>query len=619
MRRFIATTVAVSLLAIAGDAAAKLSPSQKEELAGYAEKLAEVQDPEAQQGTLLLRGLIASSKERKEIAALESSEDARTRLTAKLALVLAGDRKAAATAADEIEQQGGTYGLLRSGTAPMPDDDEVKVIKELLDGAKPPVAKDVYRYLAEQRGDLFELALDALESSDDQKRALAARALVDAGRADVLERTEKLLDAKDENVRREAVQLVLAFSKLPAHLTDARAQLRKAANDASPKIKEAAARRLVELNDKGAAKTLIEIAKAEEKPAGAAAVLGFLVENDAKVAFGSLSTFLESDDAQVKLRGHQLAAATGEKPFIDKLVEMYGSTEFEDRLLAVQSIGYSDDSRAGNILSQSLFEARTDIRKAAAVGLAQYANESTLPALKRAMTGERDKQIKLHVVDAVGAVGGQQALNLLRFQVTTNDLELKKRLIEAIRATGMKSGARALDILYNDRNSEVQWRAFLAAMELDRSVATPLFSRVFRNPPAGFLADVDALDPAGRKLIYEYLLTEATGSARDKAAAESMRRGEFDDVIYELATKSSTDTSLRRDIVNHLGNRGTKTDLVILERIARAKNPSLAHLAAWMLTRHPSKSLEASYRGYVASKDDTLKAIAAYGLGTVWR
>ena len=59
-------------------------------------------------------------------------------------------------------------------------------------------------------------------------------------------------------------------------------------------------------------------------------------------------------------------------------------------------------------------------------------------------------------------------------------------------------------------------------------------------------------------------------------------------------------------------------DIAVLEKIARGKNPSLAHRAAWMLTRHPSKSLEASYRGYLASKDEVLKAIAAYGLATVW-
>jgi len=38
-----------------------------------------------------------------------------------------------------------------------------------------------------------------------------------------------------------------------------------------------------------------------------------------------------------------------------------------------------------------------------------------------------------------------------------------------------------------------------------------------------------------------------------------------------------------------------------------------------MLTRHPSKGLEASYRGYLGSKDETLRAIALYGLATIWR
>ena len=59
-------------------------------------------------------------------------------------------------------------------------------------------------------------------------------------------------------------------------------------------------------------------------------------------------------------------------------------------------------------------------------------------------------------------------------------------------------------------------------------------------------------------------------------------------------------------------------DLATLQRLARGKDPSMARLSAWMLTRHPSAGLEASYRGYLASKDEVLNAIAAYGLATVW-
>lgn len=619
-QKLAAAMVAIGLLGFAPDLSAKISKKQKEELTGYVEKSAASQDPETRQAILLVRGAVADSKSKKELKALESDEDARTRLAASLAMVFAGDRKAPIRVAEEITRQGGAYGLLRTMVAPLDDADEKKVVEALLSGAKDGVRNDVYRYLAEQRSPtLFDLALKGLESSDPKTRGAAAQALVSAERSDALAKIAPLSKAKDEGVRKEALQIILAFSDSPETIVDAKKHLVTATQDASAKIREPAAIRLLELGDASGLPVMLSIAKAEEKPAGVAAVLGKLLDADAKPKFADVEQWLASEDPTVKLRANQLAAASGDAKFIGQLVEMYGSTEFDDRLIAVKSIGYADDKRATNVLTQSLFEARNDIRTAAAEGLVEYANPATLPALKRALTGERDKKIKLTVVDAIGAIGGADALQILRFQVTSNDLETKKRIIEAIRATGMKKGAKALEVLLRDRNNDVQWRAFLAALALDQSVAKPMFATVFRNPPGDFMDDVDELDAPLRKVVYRYLLEETSGSMRSKAAANTMRRGEFDDVLYEIVQSSTADTSLRRDIIHHLGNRANKKDLIVLERVARGKSPSLARAAAWMLTRHPDKSLEASYRGYLSSKDEALRAIAALGLVTVWQ
>jgi HEAT repeat protein len=617
--RFTAILSVFIITAFAWPATARLSKKQREELEGYAEKFAETKDPEARAAVTLLRGLVADRKERKKLEALKSDDDARVRLNAGLALVLAGDRKAPAYVAEEIGKQGGAFGLLRSAVAPLPDDDEEKIVRALLDGAKPNLTGEVFRYLAGQRGELFDIVIEALESDTASTRSVAAKSIVDAGRSDILKTTSGLLGDKDEGVRKEALHIVLAFSKEEQHVADAKKQLKKALSDDSAKIREAAARRLVELKDDSAAKTLLALANDAEEASEKAAILSFLVEHDVSPSMKDVEPFLGSEDAGVATRAHQLAAATNDEKFIGTLVDKYGSTEFDDRILAVRSVGYSDDPRALNVLQSSLFEARRDIRAAAAEGLVEYARPSGLGALKRALQGERDREIKLTVIEAIGAAGGKGALQILRFQVTNNDPEFKKQTIRAIRDVGLPKGAKALDVLLRDRNKEVQWQAFLATLALQPSAAKPMFDKVFRNPPKNFLDDIDELDSAERKLVYEYLLDDAGGTVRSRAAERAMERGQFGDKLYALATSVAVDSSLRRDLIYHFGNRAEKMDVAVLERIARGKDPSLAHLAAWMLTRHPSKSLEASYRGYLASKDGTLRAIAAYGLATVWK
>ncbi len=619
MRRLMFTAaLAVSLLATS-TATAKLSTKQKDELNAYVTKLAESTDAEAQYALLLVRGVTADAKERKALLALESNEDPRTRLGAKIASMLAGDRGAQDRVAAELIKQGSDFGLLRWSLAPLDDKDELAVLRIVLKDGKPEHATGVFQYLGHARGKLFDELLSALSSPDAARRGLAAKTIVELGRADALEPIGRLLKAKDEAVRREALQVVLAFSRRPDSIVSAKKLLELALKDAATQNRESAARRLVELKDPAGTQVLLEIAKATPKPADAASILGFFVEHEIKPEPSAIAEWLTSDDATAKMRAYQLTAASRDKKFVGQLVEMYGSTEFDDRLLAVQSIGFSGDPRASKVLTGSLFEARADIRAAAVDGLVQLGAADTLDALKRSLTGEKDKAIKLRVIDAIGAVGGKPALQVLRFQVTNSDVDVKLRTVEAIRKIGLKEGAPALDILLRDRNVDLQWRAFLATLALDADAARTHFKTVFRNPPPSFMADIAEMAVARRKGVIAYLLSDGSGSPRDAAIEIVKRDGSNDAALAEIAMSSTADLATRKDLIHFFGTRGDRKDLAMLETIARGKDPTLARLAAWMLTRHPAKGLEASYRGYLASKDETLRAIAAYGLATVWR
>ena len=620
LRRFpvAAFTAAVVFMGAATPAAAKISAKQKEELQGYVASLVETTDPDAEHAVLLIRGLVADAKDKKALLALESSEASRVRLGAKLAGVLAGDKKAPGRVVDEIIMQEADHGTIRWALAPLPDALEIDVLKGLVAKAKEGVLLATYQYLAETRGKSFGLLTAALSGKDETHRKAAAQAAVQSGRADVLDTAKTMLASKDDKVRREGVDLVVAFSRMPHALADARVLLGKATADRANSIREVAARRLVELNDGKGTTALLALAADEPDAAKASRMLTFLLDHGSKVSASSVSKWLESDNAELKKRAYQITAAAKDGKFENKLVEMHASTEFEDRLLAVQSIGFTKSGKASSVLTTSLFEARRDIRLAAAHGLVALGRADTLDALKTALGKERDKEIKLTIVDAIGAVGGKAALQVLRFQITTTDVDLKLRTIDAIAKMGLPEGGKALDILMRDRNSDVQQRAFVAMLELDPKAAKRYFTTVFRNPAGDFMSEVYAVEGAGAKMVRDYLIGKATGSARATEVRRLMRSGGDDASLYKIAL-SAGDDGLQRELVYFLGSRAKPKDLMTLEAIARGRNRPVARTAAWMLTRHPSKSLEASYRGYLVAGDDALKAIAGYGLATVWR
>lgn len=614
-------TVLIASLMLVGttaDATAKLSKQQIEELDGYVTRFAETTDAEAKHALLLVRGATADANARKALLALEGDEDARTRLGAKLSLALAGDKAAVGRAAKELLAQGADFGLLRWALAPLDDKLELEIVKAILKEGNPDQVTGTYRYLVSTYGDLFALAVAGLQSEHEATRQVVARDMLAAGREDVLPHLEKILAAKDEQIRYEATQLAGEFSKRASARVAAKKVLEAAANGGSARVRELAARRLVAMRDTAGAATLLKVASESPTPETVGGILTFLLEHDVYPKPAELEQWLTSDHPETKLRAYQLTAAAKDSKFTDALLKMHSSTEFGDRLIATHSLGYTKDARAATPLTSSLFEANEQIRLAAADGLVVLGHASTLGALERSLKGEKHPEVKLRVVDAVGAVGGKDALQLLRFQSRNNDPAFKLRTVEAIRTIGLKDGASVLDMFLKDRNVDVRWRAFLATLELDTKLGENHFGSIFRNPPAGFVLDLLELPAAPRDLAINYLLKNGAGSARDAAIAVAKANGN-DDALYAIVQSSTADLSTRRDLVQYFGARGAKKDLMVLESLARGSDPTLARLAAWMLTRHPSASLEASFRGYLTARDETLRAIAAYGLATVWR
>jgi HEAT repeat protein len=607
--------LALALTSVPLTAEAKLPKDLKNELQGYITELETSQNDQTKQAVAMTRGWVVDRKAASEaLASAKADPKLRVRVAAAFGLMQAGDRKADEFVTGQLKAaETQLLPTLEEVVSLYPDKAEEDILDDVLDGAAPPVARDVLRYLVSQRGELWELYEETLRSGKHRKEAM--QAALASRRPELLEPAKRMMKSKKADDRRDAALIAIAVSRVPGKLDAAKPLLYAAVDDSSATVVQPAAERLLELGDAKGAKPLVE-RLANEEPAAQALTLAALLEAGVKVDAKAIEPLKASENADVKLRAHQLLAS--EKATKKWILDNLSSVNPDDRLLALQAAGYTDSDAAAKYLAGSLFEGRADIRRISAEGLARLGKPVALDRLKTALEKEPDLDTRLAVIEAIGAIGTRDAVQVLRFKSKDRNEKIKLAVVDALVATGRKDAVKALDFMTRERNAEIQWAAFMGMVKLDYDEAKKKFDKMFRNPGDGFIEQIDALTPPVRKRVYEYLLTENKGAPRDAALVAAMRSGEFDSAIHQLAMDDNLLPKVRRQILLHLADRGTKKDLIVLENVARKSiRKDMAHLSAWLLNRRPSKDMEATYRGFLLKGDEVMKAIGMFGLGYV--
>lgn len=605
---------------VASTADARISRKLAEELTGHLEALSSETDNEAQQAVALARGLVQGKKGREALLEKRKSENRGVRVAAGMASMLAGDRKADEFVVKELVADAALLRTLEERVSVLPDATESKVLKGLVESGKPEALVAVARYTSTQAGDteIFGVFASMLTSKDGKVQKPAIDAAMYNRNPAVLAPASKMLASKDESTRVAAVKIAIGITERFGVSEAAQKLLEDALTNSSRKVWEPAARRLVELRvPAGSEKLLSEVSKLEDA-ADRRDILNFLVAHDVRPKIDQLNDLLEAKDATERSFAYKLAASTGDADFKKKLFKEEQSTEFDERLTAVSALGYTRDEAAAKVLARTLFERRTDMRLATAESIEALGKESTVEALQRALRAERDPKVKLAVIEALGSIKSEKSLRALRFLVTDRDPKVKTATLKSINRIGLEEGASALDVLLRDRNLEIQWLAFLTALKLKPSMAMANIKTALRNPPDGYLADVAKLDKATRDKVFEYILTETTGTEQSEAIRYSIRNGGYKATLLQLMLAPGTASGDRRALMLHFADEENPRGRAVMEQLVRkAPEKGLKHLAAWLLTRSDNKSLEPSYRGYLGMKDPAIRAVATYGIAVI--
>ena len=605
---------------VSGAALPAVASERTDEVQETAQALTEHRDPAVRAAALIAIGHVGTAEQRELLANFHSASSSDERLAAGAAQILAGDRQAVAFTAEQLLESRETYEATRNLAVLLPDDQVLAVVEAALNDAEAGDRRDLFRFLGAQKGALYDALTGRLTAGDEEVRKAALQAVVYTAREDTLGVAENLIGHRDASIRRQSLNIISPLAARPDLRAKAVELLTRLSEDGDDEIKLGAAKRLVELGEYKGAEILVGTLSAAE-PDGRVETLEFLVANDAR---GNLSILrplieeVEADDGDRQRERellYELAATDADQDFIDDLRQKYGSTHFDERLVAFHALGRTGRDEVRSMLEQNLGAGRTDLRRLSARGLGHLGNPESLGPLRSALSGERDLDVRLALIEAIGRIRDAQSVQVLRFLVTDRDPQIKLAIIDAFENLALPEASQGLELLLRDRDSNVQWRAFLVLLQLDPERASRHMNSALRSPPDTFSGDIDPyqLTSQARSSLYETMLAHNGSRVRATAAEHgTVHRNVLLPVVRKTVLSDRIEADVRRDLVHLLITEGDDDDLAIFQRvITRYSGEPAAEAAAWHLAANPSSAFEETFTTLIGDDDEQAETVLA--------
>lgn len=602
-----------SWLLIAFVAAPATASDSADEARQIAAELAEHADPEVRVAALAAIGYLGDDELRQQLEIAQSADRTRERLAAGVGMILSGDDGGTAFAAEQLREASDVDETLRELSGLLTDEQLDALIAAALRDASDDQRAEIFGFLAAHSGPLYDRLTSYLTGGDAETRSQALEAVVEHAREETLEVAESLRTHSDPEVRRQ----LFAITERLQHRRDLRNSLiellQRAMGDSSPELSQKAARQLVVLGEESGAETLVGVLSGAT-PDRRVEVAKFLLEHDASADFDAIQPLIEQaeqsgdDDRELERRVlYELAATNATPEFADELIEKFSSTDFDDRLVSVRSLGRLGTDEARDLLVRGLGEGRSDIRLYSARGLGHIADPDTLGRLRSALTSERDQEVRLQLVDTVGQIDDAAATSVLRFLVTDDDPDVRMAIIDALDEIGLPESVQALEMLNRDRDSEISWRAFVALLRVDPQRAKNHIGSALRRPPAGFADELDpsTLSTTGREVLYEGLLSHSTSRVWSVGVeGVATHRDLLMPVAAEVVLSGGIEEPVRHRLL-HLLAAGEEVDEALFGRVATGyPQEAAARYAVWMMAQQPSSAFEDALDELVESTGD---------------
>ena len=588
--------------------AASEAQDDARELAG---ELTEHADPDLQAAALVTIGYIGTSDQREILDDFRSADGPEERLGAGAGLILAGNGDGTEFTAQQVNEASSPHDTLIELAGYLTKDQLGSVADAALQDADDEQRTEILEFLATRTGDLNDQLTDRLTDGDPAVRSAALDVVLDVAGPATIEVAEELGNHRDADIRRQALEIAEAVATYPELRSEVSDLLRPRLEDSDDEIRQQAARQLVRYEQQEGFDFFLDQLSTMESDERVE-TLELLVEYDAQADIDDIRPMITdvemAPDAEERIDEwqllHELAATDADNDLYTDLREKFSSTDFEDRIAALRSMGRTGRSEVTELYARGLTEGRSDVRLYSARGLGHLADPDTLSQMRSALQTESDQEVKLALIDSIGQIRDEMAANILRFMATDNDPEVRMAIVEALAEIGLPATTSSLTMLARDRDSEIAWNAFLTLLSIDADRAQSLMSSALRNPPEGFAEYLDPheLTDDAAQSLYRGLLTHTTSRVHSVGLNDVItHRDRLYPMVRDLVTSDDIEEEVRTALVNLMMDEEDDDEaLATLEQVVRDYTDETAgRIAAWFVARQGNEDFKETFEYYV--------------------
>lgn len=599
------------------DAAATAAEDERATLRATAEAGLTNEQRDVRHFSILALGALYGDKELKDFQKYAEDADPVVRNGALVALALRGDKKALGaieTSLGAVTVAADLDAALMTLVHPLPEGTRVEILKKIL---KKPANEELrlatVRYLVRHGSDEHLALIEGLDKlKDTAVRDAIVAALIASPRPASLRQAEALLGASDVSARRAAVELAAAIAD-----HDAWQLVARALGDADETLRARAEELLIARRHPAALPVLQ--ARLAENPKDFATIK-LLLDFDGVSLVSELEPLVKAEHPSLAQEDYNQVLALIAASRTDSakaLVRTKLASSFEaDRIAGAYAIGFTADTGFTAEATALLDDGSLEIRKAVAESLGRLRDSAALDAMgKKLSTSSTERDVKLRLIRAMGEIGDARAATHLQFLIGDRDFELRLAAIDALAQVKAQDATRAIELVTNDADPVLRWRAVVALFRIDPVVYGERLKKAVKDAPeAAFFETLATLDADTRAKLEDEVLRSERASLALGLVREWAAQGRAGLPKLRTALDLSRDVDVTRAALEALAPFAEAEDQARIEAFLSDPERRIRLLAVRTLLTFDKTATEGVFRKQLAQDDPLFKAIGVYGL-----
>ncbi|MCB9733480.1 MAG: HEAT repeat domain-containing protein [Deltaproteobacteria bacterium] len=298
--------------------------------------------------------------------------------------------------------------------------------------------------------------------------------------------------------------------------------------------------------------------------------------------------------------------------YLEKQLE---STDVNVRAAAIYYIADVKGRAAVPDLVPLLGAGPLEIRMSAVHALGRLGVRDVIPELGKALDIAREKELKLAIIGALGAIRDADVVPIVRFHTNDPDTEIRKAAVQTLAAVHHASAAPDLEVMMNDRDREVRAIALKGLVALDPEAKLPQFKKALPWLEPDYVSDLVKELGDKAKPHLELALASSREDLRAVAFASVPKLSKTAQItVYDQLARTSAYPAQRAAAIDKLVALTGKDARPTLEALAKDKDENIRVMALAALGQLGVKETEETLRAGVDDPSEKIRVASAAAL-----